>query len=115
MFIRKVTNGLWICNDCARNIAMWFNHKFLQFGGATDFFTGFLFNMLGKSIQLNTAFAAIDAAQKNGSDIIVWSQFGRILDLLLDFNPTDAASLAKDKKVGAILGLIKMTSAFQEL
>jgi len=52
LYIQKITNALWVCNDCFRNVAKWTNNKIEQFGDVSSFFTGFLFNLLGKSIQL---------------------------------------------------------------
>ncbi|CDW75220.1 UNKNOWN [Stylonychia lemnae] len=92
-FIQKLTNAAWVCNDCFRNVAKWTNNKIVQFGNVMDFFTGFLFNLLGKAIQLQTAYANIDAAQKNGTVIIVYQQLARMISLILDFSPSESASL----------------------
>jgi len=28
-YIQTVTNALWVCNDCLRNVAKWTNNKIL--------------------------------------------------------------------------------------
>ncbi|CDW75991.1 UNKNOWN [Stylonychia lemnae] len=68
------------------------NARIKEFGSATDWTTAFIQNMLGNVIGFQKIYDKINLAIKDNNNREVYYQFGRIMNLLLDFHPIPDAS-----------------------
>eukprot|EP00347_Sterkiella_histriomuscorum_P010508 403376014 len=68
------------------------------FPSTTDWVTGFIQNMLGNVISFQKIYDRISQAIRDKNDREVYYQFGRIMNLLLDFYPIQASSFSDNQQ-----------------
>jgi hypothetical protein len=102
--IQNATNHLWVCNSAVKNVYKWMNFKYLQFnGGFTDVATAFFQNLLSKVISINNIYNAIQAKQLVGDNEGIYFDLARLVRILMDFSPVEAASAGGDEDEGVAL------------
>ena len=65
-----------------------------MFDGLNSVMQAFLQNLLGNAIQFNNIYNSILAAQKSNNTMQVSYQIGRLLFLIINFDPIEDAALS---------------------
>jgi hypothetical protein len=97
-YVQNLTNHLWVCNDVLKNIYKYVNARVLQYNKVVDIFTSFFQSVIGKSLSFTNIYGVIANKQKAAAaatpptkDITVWGDFGKLLKLLIMFDPVSAS------------------------
>ena len=72
---------------------MWINYKIYDFGTILNFATAFFQNLLSKVISINNIYNYITTNQKNGNQVGVYYDLGRLTRIFIDFEPVEVFSL----------------------
>ena len=101
MNLSKSLSGNWSSAlvDCATmgtNAYSYAQTKYTQFGSNIgNFIMSFLFNLMGSALKFKSIFDEIQADIKNQNYADIANQYGRMIRIMLDFDPMETASMQK--------------------
>lgn len=82
------------CEKMAENIYKYALDRYSKFNNNIgDFLLSFLFNLMGRALQFKNIFDTINDDMKNQYYVDIANQYGRLIRIMLDFEPSTAASL----------------------
>ena len=76
-----------------KNFIVYSNKKSVAFGGTTNFMTAFFSNLLSKVISINNIYTSIQNNQKNNNNTGLYYDMGRMIRILIDFEPIEEGAL----------------------
>lgn len=93
------SNVIINCEKMGENIVNYAVNRYALFNNNVgDFFFSFLFNLMGRALQFKSIFDTIQDDLDNQYYVDIANQYGRLIRIMLDFEPSAAASIDEFKK-----------------
>ena len=79
-----------------KNIYKYVDHRIDVFGSFLNFSYSFLQNILGKILSINNIYFSLISASNRGDEIYMWFDFGRLIRVLMIFDPIELEDPEED-------------------
>lgn len=91
----NMSSSLVECEAMGENAYTFAVQKFAQFNNnIADFLLSFLFNIMGSALKFKSIFDEIQDDIKNQNYADIANQYGRMLRIIFDFEPMEAAGFS---------------------
>ena len=85
-------NAIGECYSTVYSLVKYGETRFTQFDGLTPLMAGFVQNIVGNVLNFNSIYQNIINASKSGRTTDVYFYFGRLVYLLMEFQPVQVIS-----------------------
>ena len=94
------SNVIINCERMGENMIKYGQDRYAKFNNDIgDFLLSFLFNLMGRALQFKSIFDTIQDDLENQYYVDIANQYGRLIRIMFDFEPSSAASLEEFKKL----------------
>lgn len=109
------SNVIINCEKMGENIYKYAVDRFAKFNNDIgDFLLSFLFNLMGRALQFKSIFDTIQDDLKNQYYVDIANQYGRLIRIMFDFEPSTGASLDAFKQMFFLEASGNYTNSDQE-